>query len=227
MKFVFLHVGTDTRPELLVRSIRRILPSAEIIQCTNLPEYRVPGIDQLFLEDGDTSNLMTYRLQVFSNLGLNSPAIYLDTDILITRKPNIEALLGDKEIAVCRRSFSNEALINTRFRGMDLSEYKGKTLGQVYPYLASFNITKTHRFWDDCKDHLSKIDKKFHYWYGDQEAMREVIKTKNYSFSEMEESDVSCLPEFLKSQKNPLAIHFKGESRKNLMHNFSAYLGLS
>jgi hypothetical protein len=227
MKFVFLHVGTDIRPELLVKSIRRFSPGAEIIQCTSSPEYRVPGIDRLFLEDGDTSNLMTYRLQVFSSLGLDSPAIYLDTDILITRKPNIEAMLGDKEVAVCRRSFSNEALINTSFRGMDLSEYKDKTLGQVYPYLASFNITKTHRFWDDCKDHLEKIDKKFHYWYGDQEAIRDVIQEENYSFRNLDEFTVSCLPEYLHIYKSPIAIHFKGPARKELMVESARKLGIT
>lgn len=227
MKFIFLHVGTDIRPELLVKSIRRFSPGAEIIQCTSSPEYRVPGIDRLFLEDGDTSNLMTYRLQVFSNLGLNSPAIYLDTDILITRKPNIEALLGDKEVAVCRRSFSNEAPINTSFRGMDLSEYKDKTLGQVYPYLASFSITKTHRFWDDCKDRLSKIDKKFHYWYGDQEAIRGVIQENNYSYRNLDEFTVSCLPEYLHIYKNPIAVHFKGPARKELMLKSARQLGIT
>jgi hypothetical protein len=226
MKFVFLHVGDDIRPKLLVKSIRKISPDAEIIQCTNSIEYKVPGIDRLFVEDGDISNLMTYRLQVFSNLRLDSPAIYLDTDILLIRKPNIKNMLEDKEIAVCRRSFSNEAPINTSFRGMNLSEYDGKTLGQVYPYLASFNITRTHRFWDECKNYLSTIDKKFHYWYGDQEAIRDVLKKEKYSFRDLSESTVSCLPEYLSTYTNPIAIHFKGRARKELMIDHAKRLGI-
>lgn len=227
MKFVFLHVGSDFRPGLLVRSIRRTLPSAEIVQCTNHMDSCVEGVDDVFILEDDVSNLMTYRLKAFSLLGLTTPAIYLDTDILITRPFAIDQLLKDQDLAVCKRTFGSDALINTTFKGMDLSEYQNKTFGEVYPYLASFNITRTHSFWTACHEKLLNLDRKFHFWYGDQEAMREVIKTRRFTLTELAESQISCLPEYVNPANMPLAVHFKGPNRKHLMQDAARHLQLA
>ncbi len=103
-----------------------MLPAAEIVQCTNHPSARVEGVDDVFILDEDVSNLMTYRLKVFSLLSLETPAIYLDTDILITQPFSLDQLLDGYDIAVCKRTFGRDSVINTTFKGMDLSEYKNK-----------------------------------------------------------------------------------------------------
>lgn len=220
MIFTFLHIGDDKRAEMLVRSIRHFVPRSQIIQCSNSKDFAVPGIDQLYLHNGDTSNLMTFRLEAFANLRLNTPAVYLDTDILITQNFQIDDLISEYDLGVCRRSFNNDNSFNINFRGINLSEYKGKSLGEVYPFLASFTISRSFHFWEDCRDHLQKIDQKFHFWYGDQEAIREILGEGNYLFKELPEAIVSCLPEYLDVNRRPIAIHFKGEARKNLMLDF-------
>ncbi len=227
MRFVFLHVGTDFRPSLMVRSIRKLLPDSEIIQCTNDISAKVEGIDRVHLMDGDVSNLMTYRLAAFADLGLKEPAAYLDTDILITSTFDINALLGDHEVAVCRRSFGNDSSFNPQFRGMNLSEYANKTLGQVYPYLACFNISRDNQFWSLCHQKLLQMDPKFHYWYGDQEAMREVLKGNDLDFCEIPEAEIACLPEHVRQDHPPKAIHFKGPTRKSLMTDVAHYLRIT
>ena len=66
MNFIFLHVGLDIRPYFLVKSIRKFFKEATIIQCTDLVTQKVDGVDEVIRHDGDTSNLMTFRLEVFS-----------------------------------------------------------------------------------------------------------------------------------------------------------------
>ena len=83
VNFVFLHVGEDIRPYFLVKSIKKFFPIASIYQCTDLTTKVIEGVDNVFRYKGDTSNLMTYRLEVFSKLAINEYAIYLDTDMLI------------------------------------------------------------------------------------------------------------------------------------------------
>jgi hypothetical protein len=217
MNFVFFHAGIDERPTILVKSIRKVVPNATIIQCSNQENYRIEGIDELFVISGDSNNLMTLRLKSFSELGLDEPAIYLDTDIILLKKPNIKSMLNGSQIAVCKRSFNKNAPFNTNFKGMDLIEYMDKTIDEVYPYLASFNVTVSSKFWRDCYMNLEKKDKKFHYWYGDQEAMKDVVAKKYFTSSEIAESDVSCLPEFFPEYPNATALHFKGPARKDLM----------
>ncbi len=220
MRFVFLHVGHDPRAEMMVQSIKNIMPTSEVIQCTNDKSYLLPNIDHAFIKSGNIQNLMTYRLEVFANLLLNEPAVYLDTDILVRKIINAEELLSGGEIAICRRTFNKDSEFNANFRGMNLMCYKNMTLDQVYPYLASFNVTRSYKFWQDCHENLLELDKKFHYWYGDQEAIRNVINTKKYSCKYIEESDVSCLPEYLNVFPDPTAIHFKGIGRKEIMSEF-------
>lgn len=203
------------------------MPTAKITQCTDRNTEKINDVDDVFVLDEDASNLMTFRLRAFSLLGLEEPAVYLDTDILITKSFSLDQLLSGRQIAICKRTFGQDDFINPTFKGMDLSEYTNKTFGEIYPYLASFNATITNQFWTDCSVKLLTLDPKFHFWYGDQEAMREVIKTQKFSTKELPESLVSCLPEHVNPSDLPLAVHFKGPRRKNLMMAAAKQLGLT
>ena len=227
MNFVFLQVGQDPLTPLLVKSIRKQMPNAEIFQCSDASTAKIPGVDHLSVCGADRGNLMTFRLTAFSELKLNVPAAYIDTDILFAKPCSIADLIKDCDVAVCRRSFARDALMNTNFLGMDLSEYQGKSLGEVYPYLASFNVTRSYEFWAECLSELNRLNKKFHWWYGDQEAIRNVIRQGRFRYRELEESDVSCLPECVSPNALPLAIHFKGHARKERMPIAAKSLGIA
>ncbi|MBK6743684.1 MAG: hypothetical protein IPG66_12200 [Hydrogenophilales bacterium] len=220
MNFVFLHVGEDSRPQLLVNSIRRHFPSACIIQCTDHITKAISGVDLVNRYNGDIGNLMTFRLAVFAGLEIEGVSVYLDTDMLVLRSFQPADLLGKHDILLCERVFSRDAALNTSFKGMDLSEYQDKSLGDVYPILACFTITKSNEFWKECAAELKRLPTKFHYWYGDQEAMRNVASCRNYDLAYVPESMVACLPEFLPSYPQALLAHFKGPSRKNLMMEY-------
>lgn len=226
MRFVFFHVGNDISPSLLCKSILRQMPNAEIIQCSDNISKRIEGVTDIFRFDGDVNNLMTYRLQCFASLDIKKPTIYLDTDILVLNRIDPDELLGAEDVALCERVFDRNNFINTSLRGMDLSEYSGRTLGQVYPFVACFTITKSNSYWRDCYENLFFLDKKFHYWYGDQEAMRNVFKTQKYKTLLVPESKVACLPEHFSEKYAPLALHFKGEKRKKWMLDIASKLSL-
>ena len=226
MRFVFLHVGNDSAPALLCKSILRCMPDAEIIQCTDSTTEKIPGVTEVARFKGNTNNLMTFRLKCFASLNIEKSAIYIDTDILVLDKINPDELLGESEVALCERTFDRNSLINTKFRKMDLSEYAGKTSGEVYPIIACFTVTKSSQFWQDCKENLESLDKKFHFWYGDQEAMRNVVDSKKYVTTFLPESKVACLPEHATPSYSPIALHFKGAKRKSWMQDVASHLKL-
>ena len=224
INFVFLHVGEDTRPNLLVKSIRKYFQNSYIYQCTDLTSKEIDGVDKVFRYDGDIKNLMTFRLEVFSLLNIQEKAIYLDTDMLVINKFDID--INHCDVILCKRSFDLDNLFNASFLGMDLSEYQNMTLGDVYPFLACFTVTKSSDFWKDALNILKSLDKKFHYWYGDQEALK-IIKAKNIlNIDTVQESIFACLPEKIDELNLPNIIHFKGAARKNFMLNVSAQMGL-
>ena len=224
INFVFLHVGEDTRPNLLVKSIRKYFEKSYIYQCTDLASKEVDGVDKVFRYDGDVKNIMRFRLEVFSLLNIQEKAIYLDTDMLVINKFDIDITHCDA--ILCKRSFDLDNLFNTSFRGMDLSEYKNMTLGDVYPFLGCFTVTKSSDFWKEAFNIQKSLDKKFHYWYGDQEALK-IIKAKNIlNIDTVQESIFACLPEKIDELNLPNIIHFKGAARKIFMLDVSAQMGL-
>lgn len=227
--FVFLHVGPASGfPTLLVRSIRAIQPEAEIIQCTDATTSAIEGVNSVVRHAGDTSNLMTFRLQSFATLNHAKPALYLDTDMLCVSRIDPVAELGEFDVAVCRRDFNRASPFNTGFAGLDLSEYTNMTLDDVYPYVACATVARNGTFWSECLDNLRTLAPKFHYWYGDQEAIRNVIRSGRFNAKLLPESLYGCLPEAQKSDTTPpRLLHFKGAHRKPLMLEFARKLGLT
>ena len=226
--FVFLHVGQESLlPGILTRSIRARDRNARIIQCSDSGSPAVALVDDSRRFDGDADKLMTFRLRCFAELGLTEPALYLDTDMMLLRPVRVDELLDDCDAALCRREFERDTHINPAFKDMNLSEYAGKTLGEVYPYIACATMTKTWRFWEECSINLKSLDAKFHYWYGDQEAIRNVANSGIYKTKDLPESIYGCLPEMLRTvASRPCLVHFKGPSRKALMIDCGRRLGL-
>jgi hypothetical protein len=227
-QFVFLHVGNDIGfPTLLVRSIRATNQDAVIYQCTDSDSPPIVGINHLLRVNGDTRNLMTFRLQAFSELGLTSPAIYLDTDMLVIAPIDVNTLLAGNDVALCQREFGREDTINISFKGMDLVEYQGKTFGEVYPYLACTTISKDNQFWVECRKNLFLLHEKFHFWYGDQEAIRNVSKSNRFKIKNLSEAKFACLPDKIDPRMKNIAIfHFKGPARKHLMVEYAKKMTL-
>ena len=226
--FVFLHVGPASGfPTLLVRSIRAIQSDAEIIQCTDATTPVIEGVNSAARFAGDISNLMTFRLQSFATLNHAKPALYLDTDMLCVSRIDPVSELGECDVAVCHREFNCASPFNTGFAGLDLSEYTNMTLGDVYPYVACATVTRDGTFWSECLDNLRTLAPKFHYWYGDQEAIRNVIRSGRFNSKLLPESRYGCLPEAHASAEAPYLMHFKGAHRKPLMLEFARKRGLA
>jgi hypothetical protein len=219
LRVAFLHVGQDTvLPRILVRSIRQYNPDAHIAQCTDRASPDVSGVDQVFRLDGDTDRLMTFRLRCFAGLTISEPTLFLDTDMVCTDRIDAAAELGGHDVAVCVREFNKDMLLDPRAMDLDLHEYEGRTLNEVYPYLACAVIAKNPEFWSLCLSNLMSLPDKFHRWFGDQEAMRNVIADSDWSVGRLRESLYACLPHAVNDPTHrPKLFHFKGPMRKQWM----------
>ena len=227
-QFVYLHVGNDASfPTLLVRSIRASNKDAVIYQCSDTKSPAAAGIDHIFRLPGDASKLIAFRAQAYAELNLTDPAIYMDTDMLVVSRLDVSGLVKDHDVALCLREFGRNTVINTAFRGMNLSEYTGKTFGEVYPYLGCAAVTRNNQFWIDCLNNFNSLPDKFHFWYGDQEALRNVANSNRYRVAGLPESKFACLPdETVPNIKDVSIFHFKGVTRKHFMIEYAKRLDL-
>jgi hypothetical protein len=220
--FVFFHVGQDLRqPTMLVHSIRLTNPSAHIIQCTDLETPIVPRTTEVHRAPCDQGRLMMARLDGFSRLKLTTPAIFLDTDMLVVKQIDPANLLANKKAILCKRSFNLNGSFIGMQRGLDFSEYEGKSLGEVYPYVACATVAGSGDFWKELVDILWRLDEKFQIWYGDQEALKYWARTqKAHDVGVLQECDYGCLPEEVNFVSRAKILHFKGPTRKTLMSKF-------
>jgi hypothetical protein len=220
--FVFFHIGADTeQPFMLTQSILKSNKGAKIIQCSDYSTPPVEGVSEVFRFNGNTNQIMSFRLKAFSEIRLESPAIYLDTDMLVTKQFDPRKLLQEKEVMLCRRTFNRDGIFNPNQRGLSFYEYSNSKLDSIYPFLACATITRNWNFWHELLELLKQKDKKFLEWYGDQEAMREWhISNKDKKVGYLSESVFGCLPEFSELIKNAKVLHFKGPNRKELMPKF-------
>jgi hypothetical protein len=156
---------------------------------------------------------MEYRLKIYSALGLNTPAMYLDDDMIVRETIDPESLLGEKKAVFCERFFDKDLYLNTTIKGVTFEEHQGKTLFQTFPFLACATVTQDHKIWGELLDILNHIDPKYRTWYGDQEAMK--IWSKMNTFGTLSEADYACLPEHL-SGREPKIVHYKGERKEQM-----------
>lgn len=150
-----------------------------------------------------------------------------------------QCALGDNDALVCQRSFNRETVFNPKVERtetdpvtgristntLDFSEYAGKTLNSVFPILACFTVTLDSGWWAKLLPIIHQLPSKYLDWYGDQEALKILLKQPNHQerIGFLPERVVACLPEALGAVPTPpVAIHFKGKSRKGLMKFFSA-----
>lgn len=215
--FIFFHVGDITLPSLLVKTIRKFNPDSKIHFLTDKITNDVNDVDEIFRLNLDRNYLMTARLEAYSKYQLIDPAIYIDSDMLLLR-PIFINMFSDKDVYLCKRESNCNNKFNHNFNGLDFSDFEGMTLGQVYPFLACFVYTKNYKFWEDCYSRILNLDEKFKVWYGDQEVLREIYKSREYTFGIINENLISALPEHSDPDKTFFA-HFKSKHLKDFMPN--------
>jgi hypothetical protein len=222
---LFMHVGPDVQlPTIMARSFRRHNPDARIVQMTDLASPAIAGVDAVERRPAPHRNIMLYRMQLFAEAPTSGPTWFLDTDMICNRPLLFEGG-GDPQVAVCVREFDRAGIFNHRGGGADFSEYAGRRLGDLYPYVGCATLLENSSFWAECLADYLTLDPKFFNWYGDQEAIRNVVQSGRFPVAALPESLYACLPEHQTPAMNPVISHYKGR-RKALMLERAAREGL-
>lgn len=223
VRIVFLNVGQDTyQAELLCRSARISNRGAMLTQVTDGSSPKVMEADEVVRFEGEAEDILFFRMLCFSRLKIEQPTYFVDTDMLL-----MKALPEHDGAGFCVREFQKSAVFNHRFRGMDLTEYKGMTLGEVYPIIACTTFSSGPEVWSEALTIYGQLPSKFRTWFGDQEALKRYADL-NPGHIALHESEYACLPEFYPQYRETARIaHFKGASRKPLLPRVAKELGIA
>ncbi len=223
INIAFLNVGGDTRQaELLCRSVKISNPTAKLTHITDNVSPDVSGVDDVVRHEEKADNLMYFRTLVFSKLPIDNPTYFLDTDMLVMKElPELDG------VGFCVREFQRSTTFNHLFRGLDLSEHKGQTLGDVYPIIGCTTFSNERSVWSEVHTIYEQLPLKYRTWYGDQEALKRYVE-RYTDYIPLYESEFACLPDFYPENRNKAKIvHFKGSSRKSIMVKAAKELGIA
>lgn len=228
MKIAFFHVGIDlSLAEMFCKSAKIALAgSCYIIQITDNNTPKAKSADSVFrLADIDPKYPMLTRMKAYRTLisELKELVLFFDTDMLIVKDFTLN--LKDGQVALCRRSFGRAAPLNDKFQSVfgDLDffpEHRNRSMDDEYPYVGCFFADSSTAFLDKALEIYLALDQRYWKWYGDQRALKEAATY--FDILEVSESQIACLPERVgeKDDGHTAAIHFKGRSRKILMHEY-------
>ena len=228
MIFVFLHILNDNQKDqsiynTFINSIYTFYPEAEVIQVSDKHTPALDKVSNVFRYDGDTNKIMEFRINANKELGLKKPAIYLDSDMIITNRFNLKKMLNLDKTILLRRSFDLNTKFNTKIKNQKFDAYSNYTIDKVFPILACLLKTNSYVFWEEMSKYLYTLEDKFLYWYGDQEILKKLYLENKDRFCLIEEKYFACPPQFLDKKKFPYLIHFKGLQNKE---NFKSQINL-
>lgn len=219
--FVFFHVGEDIRfPTKMVASLKAVMPEAEVIMCTDDATPEVPGVSERKISKGDVNQIMYWRTRAFAEARIMRPAMYIDTDMLFLLPIDPAAILDDREIMFCRRTFHRDTGFNGEQRDGVFKELHNIPLGTLYPYLGCATITKNYHSWKCLAILMGFMNAKFKKWYGDQEALK-IYAHMVYPelVGEVHEVDYACPPNQITNGFVPYIVHYKGNANKEAFLN--------
>ena len=162
-----------------INSIKKYHPESTIIHCTDFLTKSFTGVDQIHRTEFDRNYLMYGKIKSFSTLKISKTSVYLDPDMLLMKSIPINKFAEKAEVFLLKRSFNDDTLVPTTFRGLNFLQHKNRNYFNLYPYIACLVICKKEDFWIRCLEYFNEIENVYKIWFGDQEIFRKIVE-KNF-----------------------------------------------
>lgn len=202
MLVAFLHVGEDTTlAEIMVRSVRKHMPDARLLQMTDENSPVIEGCAvQVFPYDG--VRLMTYRLRHLA--ARVEPMLVLDTDVVVQHDLS-KVFLKKFDVALTKRT---QPLM-----------YEGQNITPMMPYNTGVMFSRCPAFWIECHRLCQGAPEKIQKWWGDQLCVKMEADSGRYKVLELPVDKYNYSPSKEDEDvSNRFAVHYKGR-RKQWMIN--------
>lgn len=198
MKLGFFHVTVTNTPHVklagaLIRSVRRSMPTVEVVHLTDQATERIPGTDRVVRLS--PAPIALGCLEAYA--ACEGEWLFVDTDVIVQRDVR---WIFDRpfDIAVARRDGTLKA-----------SEMGTKFMTSM-PYNKGAVFSRSPAFWQAAAAHLRTLSAKRQEWMGDQAAMCAVIASGAFRV-EVLPARYNYPPQHQDEDVNAQAIlHYKG-----------------
>ena len=222
----FVSIGDESHncADLLVKSIKKTNSNCRIIQISNKEDRNISDIDEKIIFDFKSATFMFNRLEsqiaVLEKFG---PTIFLDTDMLVNKDLNaiFDRLLNNDIVFTQRK---NNFYINDTFQNIKFPEFTNKTVNEVMPFNGGFLGVSNIAVQKKLLQIYLELPSKFHYWYGDQVALKKIYDTKEFKISLLDSNYNYNVKDISNYDKNICIYHFKGRFKKLINPFYEKYI---
>ena len=222
----FVSIGDESHncADLLVKSIKKTNSNCRIIQISNKEDRNISDIDEKIIFDFKSATFMFNRLEsqiaVLEKFG---PTIFLDTDMLVNKDLNaiFDRLLNNDIVFTQRK---NNFYINDTFQNIKFPEFTNKTINEVMPFNGGFLGVSNIFVQKKLLQIYLELPSKFHYWYGDQVALKKIYDTKEFKISLLDSNYNYNVKDISNYDKNICIYHFKGRFKKLINPFYEKYI---
>jgi len=201
----FLMVGEQPCVATMVRSVRRVIPNARIVQMSDKGTPEVPGVDEVRRLPYD-GYLMKFRLKHLADWP-HEQALILDTDVIV--KADVSDVFDQPfDLALTRRSKPEMSA-------------DGVDMAKRHPYNCGVMFSRSPAFWLECYRWLQDAKPKLWGWWGDQEAVINVAP--RYNILDLPVEEFNWSPSGPEELSDARIWHYKGAIRKQWMLDIAAY----
>jgi hypothetical protein len=228
----FVSIGDESHncADLLVKSIKKNNSDCQIIQVSTKKDKDVIGVDEKLIFDFKLATFMFNRLEsqivVLEKYG---PTLFLDSDMLVNKDLNeVFNLLEKKDLIITERI--NKFYINNTFfiKEHDISvkypEFTNKAINEVMPYNGGFIAASNISVLKKLLQIYSELPSKFHFWFGDQVALKKIYDAKEFKISVLGSNYNHNVKDISNYDKNICVYHFKGGFKKLINPFYEKYI---
>ena len=227
----FVSIGNESHKcaDFLVKSIKKTNANCRIIQISKKEDQNISDVDEKLIYDFKLATFMVNRLEsqivVLEKFG---PTIFLDTDMLVNKDLGeiFDTLLNHDLVFTQRKNnFYLNDIFNNNEHGISIKfpEFTNKTSDEVMPFNGGFlganNVTSLNKL---LKIYL-ELPKKFHYWFGDQIALKKIYDTEEFKISVLGSNYNYNVKDISNYDKKVCVYHFKGRFKKLINPFYDKY----
>ena len=222
----FVSIGDESHncADLLVKSIKKTNSNCQIIQISNKEDRNISDIDEKIIFDFKSATFMINRLESqIADLEKFGPTIFLDTDMLVNKDLSavFDRLLNNDLVFTQRK---NNFYINDTFQNIKFSEFTNKTANEVMPFNGGFLGASNIVVQKKLLQIYSELPSKFHYWFGDQVALKKLYDAKEFKISLLDSNYNYNVKDISNYDKNICIYHFKGRFKKLINPFYEKYI---
>jgi len=188
--------------DLMIRSVRRVMPSVEIVHFTDETSPAFPGVDRVVRR----SHAQAAILRIEHQIACEGDWLFCDTDMVFQR--DVRSVFDEPfDIAIADR-----VGCTTSTEGEDYPLY------QAMPHNSGMVFSRSPAFWQAVLHHMQTVPPSKKEWMGDQYAVNAVIEQGAFTVKILPGRVFNCPPLTKQDRCEEASIvHYKGQQRKAFM----------